>query len=122
MVGHYWLRAPELAPTSEIRRDIEETLERVRRFAADVHAGRLRPPSAERFENLLVVGIGGSALGPQFVGDALGSGQDRLTPSFLDNTDPDGMDRVLLHPRRHAARPQTLTLVISKSGGTQGDP
>ena len=24
MVGHYWLRAPELTPTPEIRRDIEE--------------------------------------------------------------------------------------------------
>src|SRR5213592_4589394 len=37
MVGHYWLRAPALAPNAELRADIEETKERIKRFAADVH-------------------------------------------------------------------------------------
>src|ERR671931_2340655 len=36
MVGHYWLRAPERAPTPEIRREIEEVVLRVKAFAADV--------------------------------------------------------------------------------------
>src|SRR5512135_1731134 len=70
-VGHYWLRAPELAPDSATRSAIEETVARVLDFAARVHAGAVTPPSAERFTNVLVVGIGGSALGPQFVADAL---------------------------------------------------
>ncbi|HBD29764.1 MAG TPA: hypothetical protein DC040_11580, partial [Deltaproteobacteria bacterium] len=46
------------------------------------------------FRNVLLLGIGGSALGPQFVLSALGSGTDRMRFYFLDNTDPDGIDQV----------------------------
>src|SRR5216110_506507 len=41
MVGHYWLRNPALAPTAEIRAEIEETIKRIKSFAADVHAGKI---------------------------------------------------------------------------------
>jgi glucose-6-phosphate isomerase len=116
MVGHYWLRAPERAPSPEIRRAIVETQARVRDFAARVHDGRVRPPDAAAFRNLLVIGIGGSALGPELVADALGGPSDRLAPHFLDNTDPDGLDRVL--GALGAGLGETLTVVISKSGGT----
>jgi glucose-6-phosphate isomerase len=95
MVGHYWLRAPDLAPTPEIEQSIRQTLEHVLAFAASVHDGRIRPTHADRFERLLVIGIGGSALGPQLVAKALGTGADKLRPHFLDNTDPDGIDRIL---------------------------
>jgi len=115
-VGHYWLRAPELSPTPELRRAIEESLAAVRAFAADVHAGRVAPQRGGRFEHLLVIGIGGSALGPQLLADALGDIGDPLVPHFFDNTDPDGMDRVLARLGGHLAG--TLTLVVSKSGGT----
>ena len=30
MVGHYWLRAPELAPKREITRDIQKTLQAIK--------------------------------------------------------------------------------------------
>jgi glucose-6-phosphate isomerase len=117
MVGHYWLRNPRLAPTPELRADIEETNARIRQFAADVHAGKIRPPTGERFKHILLVGIGGSALGPQFIADALGQSTDPMDISFLDNTDPDGFDRVFHRLREHFAH--TLTVVISKSGGTK---
>src|SRR5213078_4534566 len=40
MVGHYWLRnAP---PTKELRADIEETNARIKKFAADVHSGKIK--------------------------------------------------------------------------------
>src|ERR1019366_1217449 len=71
MVGHYWLRAPLLAPTKEIAREIAGTVESIKKFAADVHAGKINPPMAARFTQVLAIGIGGSALGPMFVGDAL---------------------------------------------------
>jgi glucose-6-phosphate isomerase len=116
MVGHYWLRAPELAPTPEIRRAIETTRQRILEFASAVHRGEIRPSHAERFEHLLVIGIGGSALGPQFVADALGSARDRMRPHFLDNTDPDGFDHVL--GALAGDLPRALTIVISKSGTT----
>jgi glucose-6-phosphate isomerase len=114
MVGHYWLRAADLAPAPEIATAIRETRDRCREFAARVHRAEIRPPRAGRFEHLLVIGIGGSALGPQFVADALGGAEDRLTPHFLDNTDPDGIDRVL----GQMPLDTTLSIVISKSGGT----
>ncbi len=116
-VGHYWLRAPERAPEPGLREEIESMLADVRRFADDVHAGRVKPPGAERFTRLLLVGIGGSALGPQLVADALGGPADRMQVHFFDNTDPDGMDRELA--RIGDALPETLTVVISKSGGTK---
>ena len=117
MVGHYWLRAPELAPRPEITSAIRDTIAAIEGFAADVHAGRVRPEKAERFRRVLVVGIGGSALGPQLVADALGGPGDALRPAFLDNTDPDGIDRVLGGLGDELA--ETLVIVTSKSGGTK---
>lgn len=117
MVGHYWLRAPQLAPSAEIAAEIEFTVRAVREFAAGVHDGSIAAPNGRRFSRLLVVGIGGSALGPQFVADALGTASDRLRPWFFDNTDPDGIDRVLAELGPQLA--ETLVVVISKSGGTK---
>ena len=62
MVGHYWLRAPEIAPTEELRKDITETLDRIEEFTQKVHAGTIHPPTASKFTDILSIGIGGSAL------------------------------------------------------------
>jgi glucose-6-phosphate isomerase len=48
MVGHYWLRAPQLVPTKEIAREIAGTVESIKKFTADLHAGKIKPPSAPR--------------------------------------------------------------------------
>src|SRR6266849_6785283 len=88
MVGHYWLRNPALAPTPEIRAEIEETIQHIKRFAEDVHSGKITAENGQRFEHVLHIGIGGSALGPQFVANALGSRRDPMGISFFDNTDP----------------------------------
>ncbi|MBI5067525.1 MAG: glucose-6-phosphate isomerase [Deltaproteobacteria bacterium] len=117
MVGHYWLRAPGLAPTPEIAREIGAALKAVKAFARAVHARKVKPQRAPAFRRLLCVGIGGSALGPMFVADALGRpGKDRLQPEFLDNTDPDGFARAFA--RLGPALRETLVVVTSKSGGT----
>jgi glucose-6-phosphate isomerase len=116
MVGHYWLRAPHLAPTPEITQEITSTLSEIRAFTARIHAGEIAGPKG-RFRHLLVIGIGGSALGPQLVQQALGHPRrDKMAVSFFDNTDPDGIDTVLAALRSQLAR--TLVVVISKSGGT----
>ncbi len=119
MVGHYWLRNSTLAPKPEVRAEIEDTLAKIHRFAADVHTGKIRNEHGDTFENVLTVGIGGSALGPEFVSDALSSVTDRMRPFFFDNTDPDGLDRVLEHIEGNGGMARTLTVVISKSGGTK---
>ncbi len=117
MVGHYWLRYPELAPTADIRREIEETLASLKNFAHEIHEGKIQGASGP-FKNLLVIGIGGSALGPQFVANALSHPTtDKLSVRFLDNTDPDGMDRVLAGIGTELDN--TVCIVISKSGGTK---
>ena len=43
MVGHYWLRNAKLAPSAELRADIEDTNARIKQFAADVHSGKIAP-------------------------------------------------------------------------------
>ena len=117
MVGHYWLRAPKLAPTAELTKEIADTLAAIKAFAADVHAGKILGSTGKKFTQLLVIGIGGSALGPQFVNHALGRpAADKLAVSFFDNTDPDGIDYVLAS--LVGKLPETLAVVISKSGGT----
>ena len=117
MVGHYWLRNAALAPSKELRADIEETNTRITKFAADVHSGKIKTPGGERFRHILLIGIGGSALGPQFVSDALGRAEAPMDICFLDNTDPDGFDRVF--DRIDNRFSETLVVVISKSGGTK---
>src|SRR6184192_2025089 len=116
MVGHYWLRNPALAPTPELRANIEETNKRIKKFAADVHAGKIADESGRPFQHILLIGIGGSALGPELVADALGSAHDPMDIYFFDNTDPDGFDRVF---DKIDSLSQTLVVVVSKSGGTK---
>jgi glucose-6-phosphate isomerase len=117
MVGHYWLRAPGLAPSKELSEAITKALDEALDFAAKVHSGAIKPERKSRFTKLLSIGIGGSALGPMFVADALGGpGVDKLQPHFIDNTDPDGIARELA--RLGPDLDETLVVVMSKSGGT----
>ena len=115
MVGHYWLRDSSLAPTDEITSEIDETRTAIQKFAEDVHDGRVEG-SESKFQFVLVIGIGGSALGPQFVAQALGSPYDSMLTFFIDNTDPDGIDTVLGELIGQLG--STLVVVVSKSGGT----
>jgi glucose-6-phosphate isomerase len=117
MVGHYWLRAPNRAPNREIAQEIAGTIEAIKKFAAQVHASTIKLPTAPRFTQLLSIGIGGSALGPMLVSDALGHpATDRMRAHFIDNTDPDGIARTLEVLQSKLA--ETLCLVTSKSGST----
>jgi len=100
-VGHYWLRAPALAPA-----EAETAIAQSHRAVAALERGN--------HDRVLMIGIGGSALGPQFLRAALARPSDPASLHFIDNTDPEGIDRELRQtdPRR------TLVIVCSKSGGT----
>jgi Glucose-6-phosphate isomerase len=95
-----WIDLP--AQQTELLHDIET-------FATDAQ---------ERFDDLVVLGIGGSALGALAVHQALGRAApargDGLNLHVIDNVDSDVLHDVLgaLDPRR------TLVNVISKSGTT----
>lgn len=110
MVGHYWLRNAQLAPNPELQSGIAEKITSVETYAAQIR-------DSGRYRKLLVVGIGGSALGPQLVADALVSPTNPIKVYFFDNTDPGGIDRTLAAIGDDLK--QTLTVVISKSGGTK---
>ena len=115
-VGHYWLRAPELAPTDDLKNDIVSMQKDVKAFAASVHEHRVVAPNGSPYTDLLVIGIGGSALGPQWIASALSvPGKDALRVHFLDNTDPEGIADTLA---RIQSPETTLVIVISKSGST----
>jgi len=116
MVGHYWLRNAALAPEPKLTSEIEKCLADTKQIATDVHRGKIAGAGG-KFKNCLIIGIGGSALGPQFVADALGDPLgDKMGLFFFDNTDPDGLDRTLSALKGQLG--ETLCVVISKSGGT----
>ncbi len=117
MVGHYWLRTPHLAPNDDIAREVEQAVGQIKDFAHKIHQREICPPQAGRFTDLLIVGIGGSALGPQLLDDALGTKRDKLAMHYFDNTDPDGFDRII--DQLATRLKSTLVIVISKSGGTK---
>ena len=106
MVGHYWLRDAELAPTAEIKKEIESVRVKVDTLVAEL--------KDSKFKNILLIGIGGSALGPQFIARALRYKLKRKI-FFFDNTDPEGYEDTLAEIDDLSA---TLSIVVSKSGGT----
>jgi len=101
-VGHYWLRAPSLAPDLGINTAITDSWSSIEQV------------DARGFDTILQIGIGGSALGPELVIDALGNDRGRRFV-LLDTVDPPRVQKVLesINPE------QTLVIVASKSGGTQ---
>ena len=76
-----WPRTPAIA--AEIRKTVAD----VKAFAAGVHGGAIRPPTAARFTQVLSIGIGGSALGPDVRSRRPGQPRSRpLDRSILSTT------------------------------------
>ncbi|KAK6116094.1 hypothetical protein DH2020_008363 [Rehmannia glutinosa] len=112
MVGHYWLRNPKLAPKPLLTQQIEKTLDKICDFAEQVISGKIRPPQKDNFTQILSIGIGGSALGPQFVAEALAPDNPPLKIRFIDNTDPAGIDHQIA--QLGSELESTLVIVVSK--------
>ncbi|HLX52273.1 MAG TPA: hypothetical protein VKS82_28425 [Streptosporangiaceae bacterium] len=115
MVGHYWLRAPALAPTARLGAEIAAAADSVRRFATQIRNGIITSPTAP-FKHVIHVGIGGSALGPQLLHESLGPDDGPVSVDFLDNVDPDGVGSLITKLKPELG--QTLVSVVSKSGWT----
>lgn len=114
-VGHFWLRAPGIAPDAETGDAIRAAIDAVESFAASVHSGAVAPPEGGAFKHVVLCGIGGSALGPMLLADALAKPSAPMSLTVLDNTDPEGIDAAL---GRLGSLASALVVVISKSGGT----
>jgi len=114
MVGHYWLRDPDLAPDKLYSEQIRQSWQQIKSLADDILVGKVKSQSNRKFRDVLWLGIGGSALGPQLIVDAVGEGN--LTFYFFDNTDTHGALRKLA---RLSSLQESLVVVVSKSGGTR---
>lgn len=115
MVGHYWLRNFQLAPKQTLNILLHDNWLKIHAFADKIINQEIQGQTGP-FKTLLCIGIGGSALGPQLLSDALDRKPKGLHAIFIDNTDPDGIARVLKKINKHLG--QTLVLTTSKSGGT----
>jgi glucose-6-phosphate isomerase len=115
MVGHYWLRAPELAPTQATAMAIEDAIAAVQMFAARIRRGEVTGVEGP-FDHVVHVGTGGPALGAQLFCDTCREPNDPIRMHFLDNADPDSVDRLI--GRLDGAVDRTLISIVSKSGFT----
>lgn len=121
-VLHFLMRSkvpyPELPENvQQIHKESREILERIKELSNQVRSGHYLTPEGKKFESVISVGIGGSALGTQFVNEALKfnpkySGRtDNLKLYFISNVDPSSFVQVSssLDPRK------TLVVLVSKS-------
>jgi glucose-6-phosphate isomerase len=115
MVGHYWLRAPELAPSAELRAEIATASRTVALFADRVRQGTVHGATGP-FRHIIHVGIGGSALGPQLLCESQREDEGSVSVDFLDNCDPESLGRLIHRFGEDLGR--TLVSVVSKSGWT----
>ncbi len=116
MVGHYWLRTPELAPEPALGAAIAEEVNRIESLAQRLLQGELLSPGGTPFSDVLWIGIGGSGLGPLLMVRALQQVGRGLPFHFIDNVDAQGLSHTLAGLRDRLA--STLVIVVSKSGGT----
>jgi glucose-6-phosphate isomerase len=115
-VGHYWLRAPELSPSKEISKEISESQKNLIAFSQQVLNEEIKSSANKKFSQLIYIGIGGSALGPQLIIDVFKYKKSDFQIHFIDNADPEGI--LLLLDSLKNKLPETLVAVVSKSGST----
>jgi glucose-6-phosphate isomerase len=96
----------------DVKPDLEAVREQIRAFSKAVHSGALTGSHGQAFRYVVVVGIGGSYLGTEFVARALEAFADKgISLEFLANVDIHNFGRIwsCIQPR------QTLWVIISKS-------
>ncbi len=90
-------------------------LDKLRAFLNDLESGRLVNEKGEMFTNMVMIGIGGSDLGPRALYLALAAyGIKERSVRFISNVDPDDAAAVL----KNLDLGRTLVNVVSKSGVT----
>ncbi|MAC61665.1 MAG: glucose-6-phosphate isomerase [SAR116 cluster bacterium] len=109
---HPALRAPKKSffPTS-ISNEVHAQREKLFKVSESIRNGKLRSFSGEKYTSLLVLGIGGSDLGPRMAVKALSSFSGSINISFVSNIDPAELSNQILglNPKN------TLVIISSKS-------
>jgi glucose-6-phosphate isomerase len=110
--ARYFGHDPVRVNGQDVMPEIAQQRERIKTFAHQIHSGKLTGSSGKLFTDVVVIGIGGSYLGTEFVSTALSAYADKgIRLHFLANVDIDDFGRVV-----SAINPEsTLWVVISKS-------
>lgn len=96
----------------DVKADLKRVREQIRDFAEKIHDGTITGSTGQPFHHVVVVGIGGSYLGTEFVARALEAFADKsISLDFLANVDVHNFASIW--SRIQPA--QTLWVVISKS-------
>ena len=104
--------SPVLLDGQDIKPELKAVRRKIEAFSQRVHGGEITGSTGKAFRHVVVVGIGGSYLGTEFVAKALTVYADRqITLDFLANVDIHNFGAIWM--RR--APEQTLWIIISKS-------
>ncbi|WP_300670547.1 glucose-6-phosphate isomerase, partial [Desulfoluna sp.] len=95
-----------------VMEEIDAVRRKIRTFSENVHKGTICGSTGKKFRHLVVIGIGGSYLGTEFVANALFAYADKgLELHFLSNVDSHNFETI-----KTKINPETtLCIVISKS-------
>jgi glucose-6-phosphate isomerase len=96
----------------DVMPEIRRVRQEIREFSNKIHSGELRGSTGKAFEQLVVIGIGGSYLGTEFAARAMEALADKsMSLYFLSNVDIDCFGSIVqkIDPEK------TLWVVISKS-------
>lgn len=92
--------------------EIDAVRRQVHAFSEKVHNGTLRGSTGKKFRHIVVIGIGGSYLGTEFVSNALFAFADKgMELHFLSNVDSHNFETI----KTKIDPESTLCVVISKS-------
>ncbi len=112
-VLHTALRSPI---TTHVSKEVDLELERMERLCNRLHHGQWLSYKDTPLKEVVVIGIGGSYLGPKLASEALTQfTQKNINVHFVSNVDAHLLDEVL----NKVAPEDTLFVVISKSFATQ---
>ena len=103
---------PVVVDGTDVALMIKKVREDIELFSRQVHQGEIRGSTGKPFEHIVVIGIGGSYLGAQFVSEALKAYADRgISLHYLANVDIHNFGEIV-----SSIEPETtLWIVISKS-------
>ncbi|MCK4620343.1 MAG: glucose-6-phosphate isomerase, partial [Desulfobacterales bacterium] len=96
----------------DVMPEIIKTRENIRKFASKVHNGKITGSTGRPFKHVVVIGIGGSYLGTEFVSRALEAFADKdIEIHFLSNVDIHNFGNIVSRIEPES----TLWIVVSKS-------
>lgn len=96
----------------DVMPEIRKVQDEIRRFVLSVHEGKTTGSTGKPFKHIVVIGIGGSYLGTEFVSTALGACADKnIKIDYLSNVDIHNFGMIVsdIDPET------TMWIVISKS-------